>query len=118
VLKGAKRKVACNEQIKTGRSNRAAGFSLSRASVPKISRPCGASTLFDESRRCLIIRETLTHQKRGRPLLNPLNYGAKPLFHWRLLWASARSQVDVIGGRSHARKMLQFCKKRCSFQKA
>jgi hypothetical protein len=29
-----------------------------------------------------------------------------------------RSQGDVIGGRSHARKMLQFCKKRCSFQKA
>jgi uncharacterized protein len=29
-----------------------------------------------------------------------------------------RSQVDVIGGKSHARKMLQFCKKRCSFQKA
>jgi hypothetical protein len=29
-----------------------------------------------------------------------------------------RSQDDVIGGRSHARKMLQFCKKRCSFQKA
>jgi hypothetical protein len=31
---------------------------------------------------------------------------------------SGRSQVDVIGGRSHARKILQFCKKRCSFQKA
>jgi hypothetical protein len=62
---------------------------------------------FDESTRRLIICETLTHQKRGRPLLNPLNYGTKPLFHWRLFW-----------GRSHARKLLQFCKKRCSFQKA
>jgi hypothetical protein len=29
-----------------------------------------------------------------------------------------RSQDDVIGGRYHARKMLQFCKKHVSFQKA
>jgi hypothetical protein len=74
---GREKKSACDEQIKTGRSNRAAGFSLSRASVPKISCPCGASTLFDESRRRLIICRHLPTKKRGRPLLNPLNYGAK-----------------------------------------
>jgi hypothetical protein len=28
------------------------------------------------------------------------------------------SQDDVIGERPHARKMLKFCKKRSSFQKA
>jgi len=41
----------------------------------------------------LMIGETLTHQKLGRPLLYPLNYGAKPLFHWRLLWASAARKM-------------------------
>jgi hypothetical protein len=32
-----------------------------------------------------MIGETLTHQKLGRPLLYPLNYGAKPLFHWAFI---------------------------------
>jgi hypothetical protein len=61
---------------------------------------------FDESRRRLTIGETINHQKLGRPLLYPPSYEAKPLFHRRLFW-----------GRSHARKLLQFCKKLAAFKK-
>jgi hypothetical protein len=51
-------------------------------------------------------------------LIYPLNYGANPLFHWAFIVGIRWSQDDVIGERPHVRRMLQFCKKRCSFQKA
>jgi hypothetical protein len=61
-----------------------------------------------------MVGETLTHQK---PLLYPLNYGAKPLFHRRLLCGhpAARKLMRLAGGLMRAnaailQKALQFSK--------
>jgi hypothetical protein len=94
-VEGREKESCLQRADQTGRSNRVASFALSRASVSRKWRPLrGLDVLgFDESTRRLMIGETLTHQKLGRPLLYPLNYGAKPLFHWRLLWASAARKM-------------------------